>query len=366
MRLTLHLILLFSAAWLCGCSAFPDIAHQPQIHNPYPQLSRIAVLPFFNQSAEPTVDGEAVAVAYYNELQVVRGFEVLPVGVAKQVLLGSGMRPQSGAEFQQLARLMDVDAVVVGSVTEYSPYYPPRFGLAVRWYAANPGFHPIPPGYGLPWGTSEEEFIPSSLVFDAEFALAKEQLATQTPATVGETIAPDTERSIMPADRESAADPTELVVSPETTPPPGSTLIEGNSAEREGELLVEPELLVPPPALADLGAGGAGLPPEWPDPRGFVPPPPSEVRPESIPQTEPVLSLTRLYHGNDAEFTRRLANYFYFRDDGRFGDWQAYLQRSEDFIRFCCHLHISELLAARGGAGKTRVVWRWPIDRYQR
>ena len=25
--------------------------------------------------------------------------------------------------------------------------------LQVEWYAANPNFHPIPAGYGLPWGT---------------------------------------------------------------------------------------------------------------------------------------------------------------------------------------------------------------------
>ena len=44
-----------------------------------------------------------------------------------------------------------------------------------------PSFHPIPPGYGLPWGRAEEEFIPSTLVREAEFALAREQLKTQTP-----------------------------------------------------------------------------------------------------------------------------------------------------------------------------------------
>ena len=44
-----------------GCSAFPDVVHEPQYHNPFPQLSRVAVLPFFNQSADPTVDQEAVA-----------------------------------------------------------------------------------------------------------------------------------------------------------------------------------------------------------------------------------------------------------------------------------------------------------------
>ncbi len=71
----------------------------------------------------------------------------------------------------------------------------------------------------------------------------------------------------------------------------------------------------------------------------------------------------RIYNGHDPNFTAALANYYAFRDDARFGGWQAYLQRSDDFIRFCCHKHISEMLTARGGAGKTQVAWRWPYSR---
>lgn len=76
------------------------------------------------------------------------------------------------------------------------------------------------------------------------------------------------------------------------------------------------------------------------------------------------MSHTRVYHGNDAQLTRRLEAYVYALDDARHGGWQGYLVRSHDFVRFCCHLHITEMLAARGGAGKSRVVWRWPIGRY--
>jgi hypothetical protein len=70
-----------------------------------------------------------------------------------------------------------------------------------------------------------------------------------------------------------------------------------------------------------------------------------------------------MYHGHDAQFTAALQNYYNTRDEARFGGWQSYLQRSDDFIRFCCHLHIAEMLTARGGAGKTRVVYRWSDDR---
>ncbi len=69
--------------------------------------------------------------------------------------------------------MLGVDVLIRGAVTEFDPYYPPRVGISVDWFAANPAFHPIPPGYGLPWGSTEEEHIPDSLVFEAEFALAQ-------------------------------------------------------------------------------------------------------------------------------------------------------------------------------------------------
>jgi hypothetical protein len=337
-------LLLSTCLMLAGCSALPDIAHQPQYHNPFPQLARVAVLPFFNQSAEPTLDGDAVALAYYNELQAIPGFEVVPVGVTKLKVMGSGIELRSAENFQELARWMDVDAVIVGSITEFSSYYPPRMGLSVRWYAANPGFHPIPPGYGLPWGTAAEEYIPADLVFEAEFALAKEQLKTQTPEFGPRPAGDESESAVMPAAAQQSIatqslEPTQGIVAPDS-----SILVGGESPSGDG----------------------ASLPPDWPDPRGFIPSPPARERPAACVQREPIITHTRLYHGQDAEFTRRLASYYYFRDDARSGGWQGYLQRSEDFVRFCCHLHITEMLTARGGAGETRVVWRWPIRRYER
>jgi hypothetical protein len=337
-RKLLATILLASA--LCcagsGCSLFPDRIVEPQIHNPFPQLHRVAVLPFYNQSDEPTVDGEAIALAYYNELQLIQGFEVMPVGVAKQFLMASGIQPRHGSDFQKLAKLMNVDAVLVGSVTDYSPYYPPRIGLAVDWYAANPGFHPIPPGYGLPWGKAEEEFIPNSLVNEAEFALAREQLKTQTPPAVPPPPVPGAEQEAT------------YHISDENESTSGST---------SGEIAA---------VAANHAAEGPHLPPDWPDPRGFTPAAPSHERPPLRPQYDPIITHTRTYNGQDATFTERLATYYYLRDDARFGGWAGYLQRPEDFTRFACYLHATETLAARGGAGDARVLWRWPIRRYER
>ena len=339
------------ALLVAGCAAVPDRHVLPVYHNPFPQLHRVAILPFFNQSAEATVDGDAIAQAYYNELQAIQGFEVMPVGVAKRYLEATRARPVTGSDFQELARLMRVDALIVGSVTDYSPYYPPRMGLSVDWYAANPGYHPIPAGYGLPWGTAEEEFIPDKLVKEAEFALAREQLKTQTPAYderdfraqpakhadfAGKTA----DSKIQPADHNAAlADSAGSATAPHAAPGAVQNSMPQNSLQQ------------------------SSMPAQWPDPRGFVPLSPAPSPPALRPQYEPIISHTRLFHGQDGEFTQRLEAYYESRDDARFGGWQTYLQRPGDFVRFCCYLHVTETLAARGGAGESRVLWRWPIRR---
>ena len=334
---------------LTGCSLVPEVAHQPVVHNPFPQLTKVAVAPFFNLSAEPTVDGRQFAMAYFNELQSVPGFEVVPPTVVERAMLDHRLGLSSAAEARKLAQILEVDAVVVGAVSDYSPYYPPRCTLQVEWYAANPCFHAIPPGYGLPWGSKEEEYIPAPLVFEAEMALARAQMKTQTPEYQREKVEPPTGEDLVPQDALPEEEPDEP------------------SARRRGRARLAQHASASSDKTAPSGTtgetGAHDAPPDWPDARAFVPDPPCAARGECEPSSEPVLRHTKAYNGNDSEFTEALSSYYFFRDDARFGGWQSYLQRSDDFIRFCCHMHIHELLSARGGAGQTRVVWRWPVVR---
>ena len=347
-------------AWMpillcCGCSLLPEMSHQPTYHNPFPQLSKVAVAPFFNCSDEKTLDGRKVAMAYFNELQAVPGFEVVPVHVVEAAMREHRLDLRGPTEARKLAQILDVDAVVVGAVTDYTPYYPPRMALQVEWYAANQSFHPILPGYGLPWGTHEEDQIPGPLVFEAEFALAKAQLKTQTP----------------PVEKLPLEIPPPQLNRPATgAEPPAAQAAPGNAPAKEwpgpangANGAVNPVQHIEPIPGSPPGAAPPGLPPNWPDPRGFIPAPPVARPPTCWPSDEPVIRHTKTYNGNDGDFTEALSSYYYFRNDARFGGWQSYLQRSDDFIRFCCHMHIAETLTARGGAGETRVVWRWPIFR---
>lgn len=324
---------------LCGCAAFPRISHQPTLHNPFPQFTKVAVVPFFNHSTEPTLNGLKVASAYAAELQQVPGFEVMSITVVDQAIRESGITLTTQSDARRLAQLLKADVVVIGAVTDYTPYYPPRMALHVEWYAANPNFHPIPPGYGLPWGTPAEKEIPGPLILEAEMALAKAQLDTQTPPY--QPMPPEPPKEKAPAG-----------------PPPGR---EAKDPRGDGVRQASHQAPASESAAADRGV--PGIPPNWPDPRGFVPAPPLSKLPAARPTVEPVMTHTRTYRGTDPDFTESLESYVYFQNDGRLAGWQGYLQRSDDFIRFCCHRHIWEMLSARGGAGESRVVWRWSINR---
>lgn len=330
---------------LGGCSYLPEVVREPTIFNPFPQLQRVAVLPFINHSAEPSVDGRIFALAYYNELQNIPGFEVVPFTIVETVLREYQMslnQPVAGQiDARRLAQLLEVDAVVIGAVTDYSPYYPPRVAMRVEWYAANPCFHPIPPGYGLPWGTPAEEDIPPPIVYAAELTLAREQMATQEPAYQK----PDF--TLPPA---PLPPPPDSTPAPDAPQPPGTLISHATEAATASP--------APTP-----GTTVTALPHNWPDPRGLTPLPPSAAPPPCRPTNDPVLRHTASYNGHDARVTAALATYVYFRDDARFGGWQGYLQRSDDFIRFCCRMHLAEMLTARGGAGESRVAWRWPTSR---
>ena len=105
----------------------------------------------------------------------------MPVGVVEDTMRAHGITLASPKEARRLAQILGVDAVVVGAVTDFTPYYPPRCGLQIEWYAANPCYHPVPPGYGLPWGTKYEEEIPEPLVFEAAMARARAEYETLSP-----------------------------------------------------------------------------------------------------------------------------------------------------------------------------------------
>jgi len=73
---------------------------------------------------------------------------------------------------------------------------------------------------------------------------------------------------------------------------------------------------------------------------------------------QPFMSYTRLFDGSDAALVAHLRDYMEVSGDRRSGGWEAYLHRSEDFIRFTSHLMILEMLTLHGGQAKHQMIFK--------
>ncbi|MDR1959209.1 MAG: hypothetical protein LBQ54_09245 [Planctomycetaceae bacterium] len=176
---TILAILLVTAI---GCEVMPVRRFRPTLNNPFPEISEVAVVPFINASNNTMVDGREFAESYSKQLQNVPGFNVIPVSTVERAMRDLGIRYFSGVEdVRRLGKYLNADAVVIGTVNEFSSFQPPSLTFEVEWYATNPFLHPIPPGYLPLWGTPAEKEIPDKIVLEAERVLAREQLKTQTP-----------------------------------------------------------------------------------------------------------------------------------------------------------------------------------------
>jgi hypothetical protein len=168
--------------WFTGCEILPVTRFKPTLHNPFPELTNVAVVPFYNESSNRNLNGREFALHYANELQRVPGFRVISNELVEKTMLSNNLqRFEDTEDLRYLATLLNVDVVVIGKIHDFSDYYPPRLKFETNWFAKNPYLHPIPAGYGLPWGTEYEEFIPDKVALLTEKELASAQIQTQTP-----------------------------------------------------------------------------------------------------------------------------------------------------------------------------------------
>lgn len=329
--LSLSVLVASIACASAGCQTWPEMVHEPQVRNPYPQLHKIAVAPFFNLSTEPTLDGRACALAYFNELQSIPGYEVVPIGVTEQTLRAYELALNSGEDVRKLAQILDVDAVVIGAITDYDAFYPPRYTLTAEWYAADPMMGEIISGYGLPLGAADENQIPSRLFYEAQLARARNALQAGAAAMPSATTPADmTSPRSAPGELPAPPQPEGMAVS-QTTTLTGVAPVPGHPARQKMS-----------------GAGSAPRTPIAPD----------ATAPTAAPAT-PVMRHTATFSGDDPAVVAALKLDSRIYEDERRDGWQGHLQRSEDFIRFCSRMHLQEMLSARGGADETRVTWRW-------
>lgn len=82
-----------------------------------------------------TVDTLAFTDQVVDEVSKVRGIDVLPLNRTLEAMRALDMgRVASIGDAINLARMLDVDGLIAGSVTAYDPYSPPKLGLALQLF----------------------------------------------------------------------------------------------------------------------------------------------------------------------------------------------------------------------------------------
>ena len=153
-RMLAHAALAFSLA-LAGCaSTMPreELLAPRVLVAPYQQGRAgqpevvFAVAPLRNESGVSLVDPLLVTDALVYQFEQVRGVATVPVNRTIGVMRALGLSSiDSPEQAHALIEAIGVDALVVGSITAYDPYDPPKLGLAIGLFA-RPGALGTPGG----------------------------------------------------------------------------------------------------------------------------------------------------------------------------------------------------------------------------
>jgi hypothetical protein len=95
-----------------------------------------AVAPLGNESGVSTVDTDLVADSLVSSIDEVRGIACLPLNRTIAAMRARNMPfIRTPADARLLAATLGIDALVVGNVTAYDPYNPPKLGLSLALYS---------------------------------------------------------------------------------------------------------------------------------------------------------------------------------------------------------------------------------------
>jgi len=128
-------LLTLMLVWLGGCTWLKPVRVPDQMASPYQERQIWAVAPLRNETGSQLVNTYAMADKISHSLENVANVDVLPVNrtlAAMQSLKLNQLR--NHADVMHLLRTLDVDALVVGTMSAYNPYDPPKIGLQLELY----------------------------------------------------------------------------------------------------------------------------------------------------------------------------------------------------------------------------------------
>lgn len=143
MRILAPLILVIS-----GCEVLSPSA--PPLESPYANRQLLAVVPLRNESGSLEADGLRLADHLTRQLENAESraagrrpgaeINVLPVNRVLAAMAALEMDatdvPVTAGDIARLMRALNVDGLIVGTITAYDPYDPPTLGLAVELHVS--------------------------------------------------------------------------------------------------------------------------------------------------------------------------------------------------------------------------------------
>ena len=95
-----------------------------------------AVVPFRNESGVSFADELRISDAMVSQIVQARGVTALPLNRSLEAMRSMGLPAiETPGQALQLARRLDADAVLVGTITAWDPYDPPTLGINVVLFA---------------------------------------------------------------------------------------------------------------------------------------------------------------------------------------------------------------------------------------
>ena len=124
-----------------GCQS-PELVPPTRMTSPY-DSSRgevlWAVAPLLNESGTTIADADEITDAVIRACQQIEGVRCLPLNRVLAEMRGLGIRSiGSPGEARALAERLGVNGLIIGTVTDYNPYDPPKLGLALALETSGP------------------------------------------------------------------------------------------------------------------------------------------------------------------------------------------------------------------------------------
>ena len=110
--------------------------HQPSgLHAPYDEPQLWAIAPLANESGTTAVDRMAITDLLSEQCQQIGGIDTVPVNRVLLAMQRLGIRSiATPQDARNLIVVLGVDGLVVGTITAWDPYQPPKLGLAVQLF----------------------------------------------------------------------------------------------------------------------------------------------------------------------------------------------------------------------------------------